>query len=94
MKVVQFSVMMAITLLLVSCSKTAPQATKVLKQPPKVGESMEDVLTRLGRPLGDEGKVTQPQAKYVTSYTDSEGTVHHITVEEGIITKVVFTASR
>ena len=93
-RVFQLSAVIGITLLLMSCTRTHPQATKVSRQPPKVGESMKDVVTRLGPPHGDEGKATQSKAKYVTSYTDSEGTVHHVTVENGIITRVVYTDSR
>jgi len=55
---------------------------------------MEDVVTRLGLPHGDEQKPTQSKGRYVTSYTDSDGTVHHITVVDGIITRVVYTDSR
>ena len=92
--VCRFVVMIAITLLVMGCQRTAPQASKVSSQPPEIGESIKDVVTRLGPPLGDEDKVTESSTIYVTSYTDSEGTVHHITVENGIITKVAYTGSQ
>jgi hypothetical protein len=92
--VCRFLLMIAIMFSVIGCQKTDPQASKVSSQPPKIGESMRDVVTRLGPPLGDEAKVTDSNTTHVTSYTDSEGTVHHITVENGTITKVSHTGSQ
>ena len=55
---------------------------------------MIDVVNRLGEPESPDFDSQKQENKYITSYTDRDGTTHHITVENGIITRVVYTDSR
>ena len=91
--ILKICVLFGMTVLFLGCAQTNPQADKVSNNPPKVGEHMDHVTARLGSPDGGKSKV-QDEDSYVTSYTDSSGTIHHLTVEEGVITRVVYTGSR
>ena len=88
------SLFFVLALALTCCTQANPQANRVSSAPPKVGEAIDDVVRRLGAPESKNFESLQEQAKYVTSYTDKAGTIHHITVEDGKITRVVYTDSR
>jgi predicted SpoU family rRNA methylase len=87
-------VLIAFTLAPMGCSKGNPQAAKVSSDPPKVGEAIDDVVHRLGAPVGSDIDAKRQTATYITSYTDQSGTIHHITVEDGVITRVLYTDSQ
>ncbi|MFK7790074.1 MAG: hypothetical protein AB8C95_11365 [Phycisphaeraceae bacterium] len=83
-----------LALALMGCSKANPQAINVSSNPPQVGETIDDVVLRLGTPGVNDFESLRKTARYITSYIDKDGTIHHITVEDGIITRVVYTGSR
>ena len=87
-------VAMGMAISLLGCTGSSPQAANVSASPPKVGESMIDVVNRLGEPESPDFGSQKKKNKYITSYTDTDGTTHHITVENGIITRVAYTDSR
>lgn len=56
--------------------------------PPRVGENVEAVIQRLGRPHFDSRFWEEPDPGYDLSFSTRQGWVYHVHVKDGLIARV------